>query len=78
MSIVDLVETSKRRKSLPPPPVARTIRLHARLSQGEMAETIGVTGACISRWESGSRKPRGHHADEYSEVLARLARELLG
>jgi transcriptional regulator with XRE-family HTH domain len=47
------------------------------LSQREVGDLIGVAPATISRYESGSRKPRGPHVDAYAELLAALAREML-
>lgn len=75
--VEELVETSRLRRSLPPPPVARDLRQRAGVSQEELAEPLGVTGACISRWETGSRKPRGPRVDAYARALAALAQELI-
>ena len=52
---------------------AARIRLAAGLSQGEVAATLGVTPACVSRWEAGARRPRGAAAVEYGRLLRELA-----
>jgi len=49
------------------------VRRAAGISQGELAAAVGVTPACVSRWEAGIRRPRGASAIRYAEVLARLA-----
>ena len=37
--------------------IIKSIRLHAKLSQQELADKLGVTFATINRWESGNYKP---------------------
>ncbi len=49
--------------------VARQIRRDAAISQSELGSTVGVTAACISRWESGKRVPRGRDAFNYLSQL---------
>jgi DNA-binding transcriptional regulator YiaG len=56
---------------------AARLRIAVGLSQAELAAAIGVTAACISRWEHGERKPRGVAAVEYGRVLRELAREVM-
>ena len=48
------------------------LRQGAGLSQTELAETIGVTGAALCRWEGGGRRPTGEAALRYARVLQRL------
>jgi transcriptional regulator with XRE-family HTH domain len=64
------------RRSLPPPGVCRDLRVDARLTQLEVASVVGVDRASVSRWESGSRRPRGPRRDRYLAVLKTLARIL--
>jgi transcriptional regulator with XRE-family HTH domain len=56
----------------------RALRLAAGLTQAEIAAAVGVSAACISRWESGSRTPRGGAAARYGRLLDRLRREAIG
>lgn len=49
------------------------LRHAAGISQGELAEAIGVTATCISRWESGTRRPRGEAAVRYTRAIRELA-----
>lgn len=51
---------------------ARAIRLAADLSQQEVAQLVGVSGAAVSRWEAGIRSPRGKAALRYAQVLSGL------
>lgn len=50
----------------------RDLRVAAGLSQRELADAVGVTGACVSRWESGGRIPRGIAAARLGEVVLEL------
>lgn len=51
---------------------ARQIRIEARLSIAEVAASLGVTPAAVSRWESRHRSPRGVAALRYLDLLERL------
>jgi DNA-binding XRE family transcriptional regulator len=73
MDIVALVETARRRQRLPRPELRRLIREEAHVSQEELAASLGVRRATISRWESGSRTPTGSLLDAYIQALARLS-----
>ena len=53
---------------------ARDLRLAARLKQAELADELGVTQACVSRWEEGLRVPQGAHAERLARLLRRLER----
>ena len=53
---------------------AEQIRTAAGLSQAEVASALGVSAACISRWESGDRRPRGPAAIAYGRLLQDLDR----
>lgn len=57
---------------------ARRIRIDARLSLGEIAASVGITAACISRWESLDRTPRGEAALRYLDLLERLSSQSVG
>lgn len=44
----------------------------AGLSQGELAEAIGVTRQAVSHWESGTRTPQGEMLDRYVSAIRTL------
>jgi DNA-binding transcriptional regulator YiaG len=48
---------------------ARQLREEAGVSQAEVAAAVGVTRACVSRWEAGARKPTGAAAQRYARLL---------
>jgi DNA-binding transcriptional regulator YiaG len=52
---------------------AREIREEARLTQGLVGETVGVTAACVSFWEAGKRRPRGAPALRWARLLRKLS-----
>ena len=62
-----------RLRELPAPPIRRMLREHHGLSQGDIADLLGVDRASVSRYESGDRSPRTAIAERYLEVLERLA-----
>jgi DNA-binding transcriptional regulator YiaG len=53
------------------------VRIAAGISQGELAAAVGVTAACISRWEAGDRRPRGEAAARYAQTLRELAERVI-
>ncbi|MGH1547969.1 helix-turn-helix transcriptional regulator [Leifsonia poae] len=53
---------------------ARELRLSLRMSVGDLGATVGVSGAAISRWETGRRTPQGETAVRYARVLEVLAK----
>jgi DNA-binding transcriptional regulator YiaG len=53
---------------------ARQLREGAGISQAEVAAAVGVTRACVSRWEAGARKPGGQAAQRYAQLLELLKR----
>ena len=68
-----LILMARKRGQLPLPAVRRLIREAVGISQDELGRALGVSGACVSRWESGERTPRGKHLDGYVDLLQRLA-----
>jgi transcriptional regulator with XRE-family HTH domain len=70
-----LIRKARARRSLPSPAVCRDLRLGAGITQAEIAEVLGVDRASVTRWESGTREPRGDVRLAYIDLLARLARE---
>jgi len=70
-----LLARGRTRRRLPEPAVRRLLRERARLSQGDLAEVMGVDRATVSRWETGVRTPAGNTLTTYVELLDRLAAE---
>lgn len=52
---------------------AKELRERAKLSQSEVAHSIGASRAAVSLWETGRRMPRGEPALRYAQLLAALA-----
>ena len=73
-----LLDDVRVRKTLPKPDIRRGLRLLAGLSQGDIARTLGVTCATVSRWESGQREPSGRRGVAYARLLEALVHELEG
>lgn len=71
MATVDLLMRSEARHAIASGRL-REVRERARLSQSELASAIGVTPACVSRWEAGQRLPRGDAAERLAAELRRL------
>ena len=61
---------------LPSPPERRALREKAGLSQGAIADAVGVRRSTISRWESGDRVPQGELALTYATVLDEIMNHL--
>ena len=70
------VSAMARRTQLPPPPVRRALRIAAGLTQDEIAALLEdedpVNRATVSRWERGTREPRGRRRLKYAELLNSL------
>jgi len=47
----------------------RNARIKRGMSQDELAKAIGVTKAAVSRYESGTREPRGDQLKQIARVL---------
>ncbi|WP_435601262.1 helix-turn-helix transcriptional regulator [Streptomyces sp. C10-9-1] len=60
------------RQDLPSPAERRAIRQAAGLSQGELAEAIGVTRQAVSHWEAGTRTPQGTAMERYVSAIRTL------
>jgi DNA-binding transcriptional regulator YiaG len=50
----------------------------AGVAQAEVARHIGVTPGCISRWESGQRRPSGPEAARWATLLRELGQYVAG
>ena len=67
-----LASEVKEIRRLPAPSLARAIREAAGVSQARIASELGVTRVSVTRWEAGTRRPRGRHALAYSALLRDL------
>ena len=66
----------RARRGLPAPMARRALREAAGLSQAHVAKVLGVGHWEVSRYEGGSRAPRGDRAVAYAQLLSRLADEV--
>lgn len=73
MSLLDDVRAIR---SLPSPAVARQIREQAGVTQGRMAEELGVHFSTLARWEAGISAPPGQARAKWARLIAELQREL--
>ena len=72
----EILAKSRRHRSYPSPERRRAIREAAMLTQVDIAETIGVSRAMVSRWEAGLRGKGEGKMAEYMELLDVLANDL--
>jgi HTH-type transcriptional regulator/antitoxin MqsA len=72
MSVTELIDRARLRRSLPDPRTRRAIRLAAGVSLAEVAEVVGVAARTIARWESGQSSPRGEYLGRYVDLLEQL------
>lgn len=56
----------------------QTYRKRAGLTQGQVADALGVTTAAVASWENGRAVPRTQKMTEIAEVLGVSVSELLG
>lgn len=52
---------------------ARRIREDAQLNMSELGRLVGTSGATVSRWEDGIRRPAGARAMRYYSALVQLS-----
>ena len=78
MSVIldQLLAEARIRKSLPDPQIRRLLRERAGLTQDEVAQALGVNRVAVTRYEGGTRSPRGHLRTEYARLLEQLAEEV--
>lgn len=60
------------RRRLPIPAMRRAIRISAGLTQTDVADVLGVHRESVTRWELGTRTPRGEVLHRYVELLEEL------
>ncbi len=68
----DLLSEVREALSLPSPPVAKAIRLTAKVTQGRVADELDVHRVTVARWEAGARAPRGGLRSRYARLLRDL------
>lgn len=69
-----IVQLANARKRVRDGKTAREIRIRAGVTEENMAQALGVTQSTISRWEGGSRQPRGDAAIRWAHLLTELER----
>lgn len=74
LSMTDVIRKAMALRRLPSPSMARAIREAAGVSQADVAGSFDppISRAAVSRWESGERRPRGSHLEQYVEILEAL------
>jgi len=55
----------------------RAIREQAEVPLKLIADAIGVTEGAVSRWETGSRRPRGENGVKWVQLLQEIQRGLV-
>jgi transcriptional regulator with XRE-family HTH domain len=50
----------------------RALRRLAALTQADLAERVGTNPTTITRWETGTRRGRGRHAERYRRIMEQL------
>lgn len=71
----DVMRKARAERLLPSPDERRAIREAAGVSQAAIGLILGVRPSTVTRYETGSRSPRGEMAVAYLRVLDRLRRE---
>ncbi len=72
----DLLQEVRAARALPTPALARAIRQAAGVSQQRLADELGVGRVTVTRWEQGTRRPRGRLAVAYARLLQELRQEV--
>lgn len=68
----EAIDREQRRKRLPRPAERKLLRLQAGLTQRDVALSLGISTAAVSRYESGDREPRAAILSRYLTVMERL------
>ena len=71
-----LIAEVRAARQLPTPALAREIRRAAGVSRDRLAAELGVHPVTVTRWESGTRHPRGTLRVAYAQLLGQLAAEV--
>lgn len=48
------------------------LRKRADIPQGAIANDVGVTQGCVSKWEAGTKRPTGPRAVAYHRTLRKI------
>jgi transcriptional regulator with XRE-family HTH domain len=67
-------EIARARRFTADPAACRALRIAAGVSQSELAASLGVSVAAVSRWEAGQRRPRSELAIRWATTLRELSR----
>ncbi len=74
---IERIRCRAQLRNLPSPELARAIRKNAGLTQGDVAEALGVHLITVLHWEKGHNRPRGKNALAYGRLLQALQRDAL-
>jgi DNA-binding transcriptional regulator YiaG len=69
-ALAELESVAQATYSLPSPVERREIRKRAGLSLDQLAKAVGVSRACLSKWERGKRYPSPAYRVQYARALA--------
>lgn len=72
-SVDSLLAVVASRRSLPGPAERRRLRELSGLSQGQVAEALGVRRETVTGWETGRTEPRAPQRAAYARLLEGLA-----
>jgi DNA-binding transcriptional regulator YiaG len=72
MHMDDLRNLARAHERLRDRRTARAIRIRAGITEAQMAQALNVSQSTISRWEGGSRQPRGQAAVRWVQILNEL------
>ena len=72
----EIREKIRNLRALPVPEERRRLRVTAGLSLQDIATSVEVTRATVSRWENGLLVPSQDHISAYLAVLSVIAEEL--
>ena len=77
MSKIDaLLDKPTTPDDLPEPAERKRLREAWKLSQGQVADALGVTRGSVSGWESGRWEPAGETRAQYIYLLNSIAERL--
>lgn len=77
MSKIDaLLDKPTASDDLPEPAERKRLRVAWGLSQGQVAEALGVTRGSVSGWEAGRWEPAGETRAQYIYLLNSIAERL--
>lgn len=65
-----------RDEALPPPEERKRVRKAYGVTQGDLADELGVHRITVSAWERGTYDPTGETLDKYLAAFAHMKKEI--